>query len=347
MAKNNYETLEEQIGNSGDNESQGLGRLSRPESYGGKSGLDSDEQKSLDKFMSRTRKTETKNEEVRIADGWIPINLDDMGVRSLFYPVNWKFSVRAATVQAVKNWTSIDETRPDQVNNAFNDIIKQCVHIDTNEPVGAGWAQINSWDRFWFICKVRETTFAKGEYNIEFNDLCSECDSEIKYKLTSDALFYEFPDEDIIEKYWDSESGEWHIDPQEYGVDADPIVLYTPKLGKDSAIIDWATARARNGQKIDETFIKFLTWMLNKPSRDMQILSKQIQKCQDEYKSWDVPTFSFVNEVIDNITINQSEKLKAICPVCGEASTASVQFPQGIRALFDNTGTTRKKFGSR
>jgi hypothetical protein len=247
-------------------------------------------------------------------------------------------------MSAIKNWTAIDESRPDQVNKVFDEIIKQCVKIDTHSAQGAGWAQINSWDRFWFILKVREYTFTQGEQKVEFEDDCTECGQPIMYSLTADALHYEFPDEDLISKYWTGT--EWVIDPSEYDVDHEPITIYTPKLGKDSAIIEWATAKAHANQKIDETFIEFLIWLLDKPSRDMQMLDRQIKKIYKEYKMWDVDMFSFMKEVIKNVTINPSENLSARCPHCGQEAVSGVQFPNGIQALF-SVNKQRKKFGTR
>lgn len=343
----NYENLEEQIGAMGGdpNENASIGKLKHAVSYGQQENLSASEQEKLDKFLERSRKHTTEiNQETSISEGWIPINRDEMGIRSIFYPEMWEFYIRPATVQAIKNWTAIDEERPDVLNNVFNDIIKTCVKINTNSDKGAGWAQINSWDRFWFVLKVREYTYLNNQNTINFNDECSECNTEIEYNLRSNSLFYEFPDEDLIEKYWNGES--WTIDPNEYDVNHDPITLYTPKLGKDDAIINWATDKIRAKQKIDETFIKFLVWLIPNASKDMNILDKQIQKIYKDYKNWDLNMFTFMNDVINNITINPSEQLRVKCPNCGQEATSTVQFPNGIKVLFE-VKSNAKKFGSR
>lgn len=342
---NNYSDLEDQIGSIGgettQNESALAGkRLKHAASYGKKEELTDQEQSDLDKFLSKSNK---KREEINISDGWIPLNREEMGIRSIFYSADWEFFIKPATVNAIKNWTAIDEKRPDQLHKVFNEICKTCIKIETHDINGAGWTQINSWDRFWFILKVREYTFSNNS-NIEFTDTCSECDEDITFKLTSDALFYEFPDEDLVEKYWIN--GKWEIDPSEYNVDHEPITLYTPKLGKDDAIIKWATNRAQNEQKIDETFLKFLVWLLPKPSRDPQMLDRQIQKIYNEYKDWSVDMFEFMDDVINNITINQSEKLRCKCPHCGQEAASQVQFPDGVKVLFKIESKV-KKFGSR
>ena len=338
---NNYNELENQIGDMGGDSPLTSKKLKHAASYGKKEELTKSEQEDLDGFLSRAR---NKSEDIRIGDGWVLMNREELGIRDLFYDKDWEFYIKPATVGAIKNWTAIDEERPDQIHKVMNEICKSCIKIDTHSHEGAGWTQINSWDRFWFILKVREYTFSKGESKIEFEDSCSECEEDMKYTLTSDSLFYEFPDEDLIEKYW--VGGKWEIDPSEYGVNHDPITLYTPKLGKDDAIIEWATARVRNKQKIDETFLKYLVWLLPKASRDPQMLDRQIQKIYREYKEWDIDMFQFMDDVINNITINPSEKLRCKCPHCGAEATSNVQFPNGIKVLF-KTESNIKKFGSR
>lgn len=344
MSKKNIdETLANEIGALGAEDAQGLGKLTHKQAYGQKEDLNEDEEASLNRFLNKTKQIKEEAEAAEISGGWIPINRDDMGIRSMFYPADWQFFVKPATMQAIKNWTAIDENRPDQVNKVFDEIIKQCVKIETRGPVGAGWAQVRSWDRFWFILKVREYTFTTGESKVEFEDECKECGQTLTYTLTADALHYEFPDENLIHDYWNGNT--WEIDPTEYDVDHEPITLYTPTLGKDSMIIDWAVAKNREGGKVDEKFIEFLVWMLDKPSRDLQMLDRQIQKIYKEYKSWDVDMFGFMTDVVKNITINPSENLSMRCPHCGQETISGVQFPNGINKLFG--GSKAKKFGSR
>lgn len=348
-----YSTLESQIGDMGviqEEQPKSLGKLER---YGKtkEEQLTDQERQEMQEFLNKSRKRSIVGSAAReeeqsitsISEGWVPIDREEMGIRSQFYPQDWTFYVRPATVQAIKNWTAIDEERPDVVNNVFNDIIRTCVKIQT--PTSSmSWQNINSWDRFWFTLKIRELTFVTGEQKIEFEDTCAECDEELMYTLRSENLFYEFPDDDLIENYWNGEN--WVIDPSDYDLDDPVITLYTPTIGKDQAIIDWATAKVRAGGKIDETFITFLVWMLPKASKDAQMLDRQIQKIYKEYKAWSVDMFSFMNDVVRNITINPSEKLRQTCPYCGAEVTSNVQFPNGIKAIF-NVATKAKKFGSR
>lgn len=319
--------------------------------------LSSEEEKEMEDFLERSRKKSTLNNPKeeddetprsfpRLSEGWNEIDRKEMGVRSKFYPDDWVFYIRPATVEAIKNWSAIDEERLDVVNTVFNDIIRSCVSIKSAEG-NIPWNRINSWDRFWFILKVREYTFKRGEAKIEFTDTCPECDQEIKYTLDPHSLVYEFPDEDVVQKHWNAYERAWYIDPKEYGIPDRPVVkLYIPTLEKDQAILDWSIAKVRQKKKIDQVFLKFLPWLLVKAPKDSNVLEKFINDAKIQYEGWDVEMFDFMDEVLRNVTINPSEKLKRVCPHCGEEVVSNVRFPNGVRALF-KTEAKHTRFGSR
>jgi hypothetical protein len=352
------EFLEEQIGDLGgiqEQEETSIGKKLR-HVPGKKEELSNSEEDEMKDFLNRSRSKSkiTKEPEYtagnvvelpQISQGWNEINRAELGIRSRFYPDDWSFFVRPATVEAIKNWSAIDEERIDVLNTTFNDIIRSCVSIKSmsgNIP----WHKINSWDRFWFILKVRELSFKQGESKIEFTDNCSECEQELTFNLQPKSLHYEFPDDDIISKHWNSEERLWYINPQDYGIEKQPVKLYVPTLEKDQAILDWGVAKARANKKLDQTFLKFLPWMLAKAPKDAEVLNRFIEDVHRIYKDWDIEMFEFMDDVIRNITINPSEKLRQVCPHCGEEVISNVRFPNGIKALF-KTQTKHTKFGSR
>ena len=97
---------------------------------------------------------------------------------------------------------------------------------------------------------------------------------------------------------------------------------------------------------MDDVFIKFLPYMLERAPKDAALLDRMIKDCHNEYKRWDADTFLFFDEVRRNITINPTEKLIGTCPNCGEEVRSTVRFPNGIKYLFAIQGRHRK-FGSK
>ena len=269
-----------------------------------------------------------------------------MGTRSYFYPQDWEFRIRPATVEAIRNWSNVDENNIIGMDDVFNEILKSCVSIVT--PQGQiPWGNINSWDRFYFLLLIREYTFVRGEHKLNYEEDCPECDNPVQFELTANSLLYEFPDEEII-KYYDIDNRCWMIDPEEYEVNADPIKLYLPTLEKDANIKKWLIDRVQNNpnKKTDQAFLRFLPWLSPKISKDLDISKKQIKDLEFKFKSWDMDLFTFMDEVLRNIIVQPKDKLVAKCPVCGEEVTAQIRFPNNVSDLF-NISNKHRKFGSK
>ena len=338
--------LEKQIGNIGAEEpaQSGLGKLSHMP--GSQPELTDEEQQSLSNFKNKMAQMRVSYKSSDIQDGWIPVDRSLFGIRSQFYPADWEFRIKPATVEAIKNWSSIDEENIATTNSVFNEIIKSCVSIVTpNGNIPA--FRLNSWDRFFMILLVREHTFAQGEQTIRYEEECDMCGHELVYTLNSKDLFYEFPDDSVIDRHWNAEERCWIINPRDYDVNGySTIRLYVPTLEKDEAIIRWAYNQAQHEKVPQEAFVKFLPWLLDRAPKDPTLLDKKIKECRSVFRSWDTNMFVFMEEVLRNVTINPSERLVQKCPNCGEEVSAAVRFPDGIGSLFIVQGGHRK-FGTK
>ena len=310
---------------------------------------DEDIVQNVKKFQSEgklSRIGEEIGKTAEYAEGWIDVPRSVLGQRSKFYPEDWRFRVRPATVEAIRNWSLIDDENANSIDDVFNEIMKSCVSIVT--PMGPlPWGNINSWVRFFFLLLVREYTFAQGETAIKYEEPCVECENDITFRLTSQSLMYEFPDDDIMNMF-DSESKCWRIDPEEYDVQHAPVTLYLPTLEKDANIKKWLISRLQENRnrKIDQVFIKFLSWMAPKISKDETIAARQIKELERIYKSWDTEMFSFMDEVIRNIMVMPMSKLTTKCPICGEEVTSDIRFPNNVKSLF-NVQNISLKFGTK
>jgi len=309
----------------------------------GETDKEADKEMVEEKHLSKIGEKIGQNVEIR--DGWMDVDKRLLGDRAIFYPEDWEFRIRPATVEAIRNWSTIDEENPNSVDDVFNEILKSCLSIVTpNGPLP--WSNIRSWDRFFFILLIREYTFIDGEKKVEFTEDCPNCDNPVTFTLNSQSLMYDLPDPEVM-KYFSAEAQNWLIDPAEYDVEwPEPITLYLPTLEKDANIKAWLIDRVQNKKKVDNVFVKFLPWLAPKISKDLTIAQRQIREYEVKFKSWDTEMFSFMDEVINNITVMPSTNLIQTCPTCGEEVTAAISFQDGIRSLFNMAGG-RKKFGKK
>lgn len=291
-----------------------------------------------------TRIGQKIGENIEYRDGWLDVPMELLGERAKFYPSNWNFKIRPATVDAIRNWSVLDEESVNSIDDVFNEILKTCFTIST--PTGPlPWGNLRSWDRFFFILLIREYTFAHGESKIEFTEDCVNCDNPVTYNLTSRSLDYEMPDPEIMQ-YFDVETQTWVIDPVEFDVEEEPITLYLPTLDKEANIKAYLIQRLQEKKKIDSIFVKFLPWMAKNISKDYTIATRQIRELEMKFKSWNTEMFSLVDDIVRNIIVTPATKLITKCPICGEEVTADIRFPNGIRGLF-SMGNKHKKFGKK
>ena len=310
------------------------------------------ENKEADKEMIEkkglTRIGENINKNIEYREGWLPVDKALLGKRAMFYPEDWQFRIRPATVEAIRNWSNIDDENPNSVDDVFNEIIKSCLGIIGPGGQPIPWGNVNNWDRFFFLCLIREYTFRNGERKVKYTDYCPECENEIEFELTSQSLMYDFPDEEVM-KYYSQESRSWYIDPAEFEIEGEePIQLYLPTLEKDAAIKAWLISRIQEDRnyKVDQTFLRFIGWMTPKISKDATIAARQIKELNLKYKGWNEEMFSFMDDVIRNIIVTPSNKLVIQCPICGEEVTSDIRFPNSIKELFSYESKFRK-FGKK
>lgn len=286
-------------------------------------------------------------ETTRVREGWLPVDRTLLGERDIFYPSDWSFYIRPATVEAIRNWSMIDDQNGNSIDEVFNEVLKTCLQIKDSTDRPIPWHNICSWDRFFFLLLIREYTFQDGESNISYYGDCPECETPVEFNLTSNALMYDMPDEEVI-SYYDQTSRTWAIDPSEYEVEGDPITLYVPTLEKDANIKAWMIRKLQENRntKIDPVFIRFVSWMTPKISKDDEISKRQMKQLKMAFDSLSIDQFEFMDEVLKNIIVTPKTKLITKCPSCGEEVTSDIRFPNGVSGLF-HVQSKRRKFGKK
>lgn len=301
------------------------------------------------KNLSRVGENILTNKRAEIREGYVPVNRGLLGERDAFYPEGWSFKIKPADVEAIRNWSTLDNDSANSIDDVFNEILKYCLAIEDANGRPIPWHNIYSWDRFFFVLLIREYTFARGESKIEWTEDCVNCDSSVKFSLTSQSLMYDLPDADLIKNYFDRETQSWLINPADFGVDhADVIELHLPTLEKDANIKAWMIDKLQQNRnaKIDSVFIKFLPWLAPKISKDITIAQRQIRQYEQQFKLWDVELFAFMDNVLKNVIVTPATKIRTFCDSCGEEVTSDIRFPNGVSALFAMENKF-KKFGSK
>jgi len=339
MKKNDYDAAAEAVDNLGGEES--LGKLHHIP--GTQAELTPTEKAGLDTFIDNHKKLKLEKCDT-IEGGWVPVDRKEMGVRGKLYPETWEFRIRPATVNAIKNWNTIDDTDPLQVVEVLNEFLNATVSIkDGAQKIATN--NIHDWDRFWFILKAKEYTFAKGEKVVKFDAVCDSCGDPVTYELNAESLAYTQKDdwEDYYTKYWKGDK--WIIDPKEFGYSAEPITLWNPKTSVVTMILNWAVKQRQDGKTPNRAFILVAPWMIEKGSANPEKVETIMNLAEKKFNMIDGELYSFIKEVIDTIKINAPQELKATCTTCGEEVTARFPLYDAICHLF-SSDDKHKKFSA-
>ena len=135
-----------------------------------------------------------RKEKAEIREGYIPVDRRLLGVRDKFYPADWRFKIKPADVEAIKNWSTLNADSANSIDDVFNEILKWCLAIEDGAHNPLPWNRIYSWDRFFFVLLIREYTMKQGESKIEWVEDCINCDSSVTFTLNSQSLMYDMPD---------------------------------------------------------------------------------------------------------------------------------------------------------
>ena len=76
----------------------------------GETDKEADKEMVKEKQLSKIGESIKVNSDIR--DGWMDVDKRLLGERAKFYPESWQFRIRPATVEAVRNWSTIDDENP-------------------------------------------------------------------------------------------------------------------------------------------------------------------------------------------------------------------------------------------
>lgn len=302
-------------------------------SLGGEETIETEFNPSPRKFTPSSDKSDGVSDR-DISLGWIPVNRNNLENRGIYYPESWNFKIKAASVKEIKNWSSINDEDPNSTIEAFNEILKNCLSISDGFR-NYKWNKICDWDKFYFALLIRELTFVKGESAYNLTKKCNECDNGVNVPLSSDSMIFKCPDNETVLKHYHEQERLWLVDPTEYNVKGPKVVFYIPTLEKSNALKNWAIDKTRAEEKLNESFLKFLPWLVpNIIPTERKELEKMILEAESTYQSWEEDMFMLMDEVIDNVLVSPERYIVTQCNACGEEVRVPIRFPDGIRSLF-------------
>lgn len=255
--------------------------------------------------------------------GWKNIPLETLPTQGLFYPVGTKIAIRAAQVQEIRHWSTIDETDGLAIDEALNFVIERCVQV-VIPGKRAYYKDLKEIDRFYLIFAIREFTFKNGENKL-YTEVQGQSGKIHKLEVTKDIISYFKPAEKLMKFYSEAERG--FIFNLKSG---EIFKMYVPSIGVTSFLKDYRTKKQQSGKILDEDFEKYSLFLFN----DWRGLTDIVFESEHQKSyGWSLEKISVASSVVDLIKSSVDPAITTYIDGEGEV-TVPLNFQGGFKAIF-------------
>lgn len=254
--------------------------------------------------------------------GWIPIKIEDLPTRGLFYPEKTEIAIRAASGGEIRHWSTLQEDDFSALDNMLNYIIERCVTIKPTNPEDShlSWKDIKEVDRFYLLLAVHELTFAEGENNLQVK-IADNKNINVQKEMVS----YISLDPRLMRYYNDKERC-FILTPK----GGKPIKLDIPSIGVTQWLKNYIIRKQTMGEPIDEDYLNFAPFII----RDWRGLNDNVYNnfVEESYR-WNVTIISLLVHV-KKLFSDTVDPVIRYTDEGGMEQVAPLNFQGGIKSLF-------------
>lgn len=264
--------------------------------------------------------------------GYLPINLEDLPTKGIFYPQGTKLFIRAATGGEIRHWSQSNEEELLDIDDALNYMLERCLSVKMEGRI-ADYKDIVEIDRFYLILAIRDFTFTDGN-----NELMINISENEQIPLKKDNIdFIKF--DDNIMRFYNAEKRCFTIQSfkSKKGDDirlAKPLNIYMPKVGITRWLKDYVRRKNQTQEMYDKDFITMAPILLP----DYRGLNDDTYSRQVEQSNYfGVYEYSIIEQFKRVIKASITPKF-IYQDKEGVEQTAPLTFQGGIKALFLYSG---------
>lgn len=258
--------------------------------------------------------------------GFLPIKVEDLPTKGLYYPVGTRINIKAATLADIKHWSSTDETDPQSIDTALNNILESCCYVSFPQDEGryATYKDLIDIDRFYIILAIHDFTFPAGK-----NDLKVVINEKDEVTVKKDNVeFLKLSDKFM--KYYNAEKRCFSFPVKSSYYKSGMMDIYMPSVGTIKWLKDYMYTRQQRREGFDQDFINIAAFLVS----DYRFLNNdyyyQLVDMTTEWTSYEWALMTKVRSTIES----------AIVPVLnytdegGTQRQAPLEFRGGIKSIF-------------
>lgn len=265
-------------------------------------------------FEKRTEEMENLNQV-----GWQTIPTDDLPTKGMFYAEGTTVTIRSATSQEIRHWSTLQEDDLSTLDDMLNYVLERCSAVKT--PNGKGsWKDVKEIDRFYILLAIREYTFVQGE-----NQLQVKTSETNTLTVTKDMIDFITFDDNLM-KYYDQTKRCFSLKFKSGNV----IEISIPSVGVTNFLKKYIQRKQQMQQLIDTDFVTFAPFVI-KDWRGLSDLS--YEQMVIESNKWSIGEISVLTKLKDMFadTVNPVVKYT---DDGGVEQIAPLNFLGGIKSIF-------------
>jgi len=279
------------------------------------------EQTQEDQAKPQTSKTQKDIDTTKISApdiGFINVPIEDLPSQGLFYPNDFKISIRAAKVKEIKHWSAMDSNDFRSIDESINFVLQNCTKLRCGNNI-VSWKDIKEIDRLYLIFAIREFTFKDGENKLYLPG------SE-KIEIRKEMLKY-FELNEKLKKFYCEKNKCFIITNKNNKQES--VKLYIPSIGVSQFIKDHVDTKRQNQETVDEDFLKFAPFIF---SDHRELDEKKYFDALVDSNGWSIWKISAIGQVSDIIMNNV--KPQVVYTKGGEEHNAPLNFQGGFKSIF-------------
>ena len=251
--------------------------------------------------------------------GWQKIPIQDLPTKGLFYPIGAEISIRSATSNEIRHWSTLQEDDLSVLDDMLNYVLERCIAFKIGEKT-TSWKDLKEIDRFYILLAIREYTFIKGENKLQVP--ISETEKIDVHKGMIDYINF---DERLM-KYYSPEKRCFELEFKTGKV----ILVTIPSVGVTQFLKNYINRKQQLQQMIDTDFITFAPFVI----LDWKGLSDSTyEKIVIDSNNWSIEEISVLTHLKD-LFIETVNPVIKYTDSGGAERTAPLNFLGGIKSIF-------------
>ena len=251
---------------------------------------------------------------------WKTVPLENLPSQGLFYAEGSELSIRSASVSEIRQWSTIDEGDPLDIDDQLNFILEKCCRFKINNGQSwLSWRDILEVDRLCVIFMIHEISFPAGQNELYAKFSCiGSCTDESGFsqdlKVHSGMLQIFTMPQEVMEWY----SSEYKCFQVESSILNETFYLYMPTIGVVERLRKRIAALRSEGRKVDKAFIKHAPYIIQDWSK---LGKKEYGDLYESSVNWHINKLTFIDRFVELMQGARETSISTGCPRCGSILT--------------------------